>query len=96
MTSKVIDADSHILEPGDLWMEYIEPKYRDRALKIAEDEKGLEYLSVDGKPSWFAQGGTLGALGAIGQDATRIWNPGVSSGKTLCSPVATTLTNGSR
>ena len=29
-----VDADGHILEPPDLWETYIEPKYRDRALRI--------------------------------------------------------------
>ena len=75
-TTPYIDVDGHILEPADLWLNYIEPKYRDRTLKIAEDEHGLEYLSVDGKPSWFAQGGTLGALGAIGQDVNPFLEPG--------------------
>ena len=29
----VIDADGHILEPPDLWETYLEPKYRDRAIR---------------------------------------------------------------
>ena len=49
--ARYIDVDGHILEPGGIWEEYIEPKYRDRALKILKDDKGLEYLSIDGKPS---------------------------------------------
>ena len=78
MTSQTpyIDVDGHILEPASLWVDYIESKYRDRTLRILEDDKGLEYLSVDGKPSWFAQGGTLGALGAIGQDVNPFLEPG--------------------
>ena len=75
-TARYIDVDGHILEPADLWVQYIEPKFRDRALKILEDDNGLEYLSVDGKPSWFAQGGTLGAVGAIGQDVEPFLEPG--------------------
>lgn len=27
----MIDADCHVMEPGDLWQKYIEPRYRDRA-----------------------------------------------------------------
>ena len=30
----VIDCDGHILEPPDLWERYLEPNYRDRALRI--------------------------------------------------------------
>ena len=75
-TTPYIDVDGHILEPANLWMDYVEPKFRDRTLKIAEDDQGLEYLSIDGKPSWFAQGGTLGAMGAIGQDVNPFLEPG--------------------
>ena len=73
---RYIDVDGHILERHGLWEDYIEPKYRARALKILEDEEGLEYLSVDGQPSWFFRGGTLGALGAIGQDVQPFREPG--------------------
>ena len=29
-----VDADGHILEPPDLWDEYLESKYKDPALRI--------------------------------------------------------------
>ena len=41
-----IDADGHVLEPGDLWDTYIEARYRDRALRIKRDQDGLEYLEI--------------------------------------------------
>jgi hypothetical protein len=28
-----VDADGHILEPPDLWETYIDPQFRDRALR---------------------------------------------------------------
>lgn len=28
---RIIDADCHVVEPGDLWEKYIEPRFRDRA-----------------------------------------------------------------
>ena len=71
-----IDVDGHIAEPPSLWQDYIEPNYRDRTLRILEDEGGLEFLSIDGTASWFGRGGTLGALCAIGQDATPFLTPG--------------------
>ena len=40
------------------------------------DEDGLEYLNVDGKKSYFGRGGSLGALGAIGQDVRPYLEPG--------------------
>ena len=44
-----VDADGHILEPPDLWETYLEPKYRDRALRIVPDENGLEELEIGGE-----------------------------------------------
>jgi len=37
-----VDADGHILEPPDLWERYLEPAYRDRALRSKRDDRGLE------------------------------------------------------
>ena len=45
-----VDADGHILEPPDLWETYIEPEYRDRALRIVLDDNGLEALEIGGQP----------------------------------------------
>ena len=56
---RIVDSDSHIFEPVDLWEKNLEPKYRNRALGIRRDESGLEYLIVDGKKSTGYQGGQL-------------------------------------
>jgi len=39
----VIDCDGHILEPPDLWERYLEPRFRDRALRIRVGDDGYEY-----------------------------------------------------
>jgi hypothetical protein len=36
----IVDADGHVLEPADTWLTYIDPQYRDRAIRIASDEQG--------------------------------------------------------
>lgn len=62
-----VDADGHILEPPTLWEEYIDPAFRDRALRIRIDENGLEELEIDGRRSQMSRRGfpaTLGAMGA--------------------------------
>jgi len=66
MDIKTVDVDGHIMEPADLWEKNLEPKYRDRALRIAKDEEGLEYLEIDGKPCELLRGGTLASFGAAG------------------------------
>ncbi len=62
-----VDADGHILEPPTLWEEYIDPEFRDRALRFRIDENGLEELEIDGRRSRMSRAGfpaTLGAMGA--------------------------------
>ena len=60
-----IDADGHVLEPPDLWERYIDPAFRDRALRIRSDDQGLEYLEIGGVPSRLLRGGMLASLGAM-------------------------------
>ena len=67
MTTKIIDADSHILEPPDLWLTYLEPELRDRAMRVKTDAQGLEYLEVDGKPASGIKGGMLANIAGAGR-----------------------------
>src|SRR5438105_383611 len=62
----VIDCDGHILEPPDLWESYLEPAYRDRALRIRVGDDGFEHLEIDGRRSTIARPGQLGTLGGMG------------------------------
>jgi len=66
-----IDADGHVLEPGDLWENYLEDKYKARALRIRVDDEGYEYLEIDQRPSQRTVRGSLGILGAMGDDDLR-------------------------
>jgi predicted TIM-barrel fold metal-dependent hydrolase len=61
------DADGHVLEPATLWEDYLEASYRDRAMRIRVDDKGFEYLEIDGRPSERNSNGSLGLLGAMGE-----------------------------
>jgi predicted TIM-barrel fold metal-dependent hydrolase len=61
-----VDADGHILEPPDLWETHLEPRYRDRALRIELDEHGLEELWIGGQRSLMSRGGFASTLGAMG------------------------------
>jgi uncharacterized protein len=73
----IVDADGHVLEPGDAYVRYVDPKYRDRALRIGRDEDGLETLFVDGRPFRLPTiRGRTGAIGGIGMDRKRLQTPG--------------------
>ena len=61
----VIDADGHILEPLDLWDNYMDPKFRDRAPRLViENESGKEKLDVEGQLLGSQQG--MGGIGGVG------------------------------
>ena len=69
---KIVDSDSHVLEPADLWEKNLEPKYRSRALCMGWDDRGFEYLSVDGRASVGYRGPEL-AAGLAGVGRSREW-----------------------
>jgi uncharacterized protein len=46
--NRVIDADSHVLEPPDMWRQYLEREFRDKAPYFIKDEQGGEHLVTDG------------------------------------------------
>ena len=64
----VADADGHIMEPGDLWKENLEPRYRDRAMQVTRGDDGLDYLEIDGRGSEVLNG-ALGGLGTLDEGA---------------------------
>ena len=66
MPGPVIDIDSHIWENLPLMAEYLDPKYRDLALSIEVDERGLEYMSVEGRMphNLFLREGRFGRMAA--------------------------------
>jgi predicted TIM-barrel fold metal-dependent hydrolase len=72
----VVDSDGHILEPPDLWEKYLEPKYRDRAIRLRHDRRGWEYFEIAGEMSRTLRGGALGALGGAYQDPRELLTPG--------------------
>jgi uncharacterized protein len=74
-TQSVIDADGHVLEPADTWLKYLDPRYRDRAIRIARDEQGYEVLLIDGQPLKTLRG-QLGALGGIDMDTAKLLTRG--------------------
>jgi predicted TIM-barrel fold metal-dependent hydrolase len=71
-TLNVIDADGHVLEPPDLWVRYIDPKFRDRAPRLFTDKDGNEVFMAGDQPLTKPGGGSegerpakLGVLGGV-------------------------------
>jgi predicted TIM-barrel fold metal-dependent hydrolase len=68
---KLISADSHIVEPPDMYSARIEPKFRDRAPRMErrKTEGGREY------DAWMINGMQVGTLGAVMQAGQRFEDP---------------------
>jgi len=47
---KAIDGNSHFIGPLDLFERYIDPLFRDRALRVETDQTGVFTMIVDRKP----------------------------------------------
>ena len=63
-----VDCDGHILEPPNLWEEYLESKWKPRAIRIRRDEDNLEFLEIDGKPHNALVKGIPGIVASIETD----------------------------
>ena len=66
----VVDMDSHVMEPPDLWDNYLEPKYRDRSISIRVNKDGLEELVVDNQ---VLLAGRLAVLGGVDHYAPELF-----------------------
>ena len=43
-----ISADSHVVEPPNCYVDFIDPKYRDRAPRIVTQPDGSDAFHIDG------------------------------------------------
>src|SRR6266704_149366 len=68
---KLISADSHIVEPPDMYTSRIAPKFRDHVPKMERRKtpKGREY------DAWVLEGQQVGTLGAVMQAGQRFEDP---------------------
>ena len=72
MTSKkIISADSHVIEPPNLWLDYIEPDFKSRA-PHCERENDKDVFKCDGGVSLIQ----VGAVSAAGRPVDEVSNLG--------------------
>ncbi len=74
MIKKPISADSHITEPPHCYVDYIDPKFRDRAPRIQRIDKIGDAFIVDGMGSPVP----MGLVAAAGKDSAEITTDGVA------------------
>jgi predicted TIM-barrel fold metal-dependent hydrolase len=63
----LVDADGHVLEPPDLWARYVDPPWRDRAIRVRRGADGRDRLEIDGRPASLTTPEMLGGLGGMGR-----------------------------
>lgn len=68
----VVDADGHVMEPGTLWHDYVDPEFRERCLRLVRDAEDGDKLLINGKPSTLIR--RLGGVRAAPGDEVADWN----------------------
>jgi len=86
----LIDADGHVLEPGDLWPRYIEPLYRDRAIRVRRGPDGRDFLEIDGRPAQLTTPEMLGGFGGMGKTLEELATASLSGHYAENAPPAAT------
>ena len=61
--SRIISADSHMLEPPDLWTTRLDRKFRDQAPHVEDNERGSYFVAPGLKPSPVSLGFGAGRSG---------------------------------
>ncbi len=85
-TSLVVDCDSHVMEPPDLWERYLEPEFRNRAIRITRDPAdGMEVLLIDNQP---LLRGVLAGLGGANLERSKLFVPGAVPYLEGCPPAS--------
>jgi uncharacterized protein len=67
VTPAVVDADGHVLEPPDVWVRYVDPAWRERAIRVAPQPDGRDALLIDGRPARLTTPQMLGGFGGMGK-----------------------------
>lgn len=86
----LVDADSHVLEPPDLWARYVEPRFRERAVRVARTDAGNDVLLVDGRPAKLTTPEMLGDFGGMGRTLEEQANAALSGRYADNAPTAAT------
>jgi predicted TIM-barrel fold metal-dependent hydrolase len=73
---RIVSADSHMMEPADLWQERLDNKYKDRAPRVIEGYEGKKgyFFKVEGIRPFPVAGGF--AAGNKPEDLPKAWEKG--------------------
>jgi predicted TIM-barrel fold metal-dependent hydrolase len=88
-----IDADGHVLEPPDIWARYVEPRWRERAIRVARQPDGSDALLIDGRPAALTTPAMLGGFGGMGRTIEELAAATLSGRYAENAPAASTDPN---
>jgi len=86
---RVVDADGHVLEPPDVWARYVEPGYRERAIRVRRDADG-DVLEIDGRPARLTTRAMLTGFGGMGKTIEELAAAALSGHYAENAPAAAT------
>ncbi len=86
----VVDADGHVLEPGNVWERYIDPAYRARAMRVRRRSDGRDFLEIDGYPARLTTSEMLGGFGGMGKSLEELATASLSGQYAENAPAAAT------
>jgi len=85
---RIVDADCHILEPPDIWTNWLPKTYQDKAPKLVKDAQGGDAWQT-------AVGGEPDPIGLVATPASRSTSSAGSASPTRRpGPVVTTASSG--
>jgi len=87
---RTIDADGHVLEPGDVWERYIDPAYRARAMRVRRGADGRDFLEIEGRPARLTTPEMLGGFGGMGKSLEELATASLSGQYAENAPAAAT------
>jgi predicted TIM-barrel fold metal-dependent hydrolase len=86
----VVDADGHVLEPADVWERYVDPAYRERAIRVRRNADGRDFLEIDGRPARLTTPEMLGGFGGMGKSIEELAVAALSGRYAENAPAAAT------
>ena len=72
MSYKAISADSHVTEPPNLYLDFIDPKFRDRAPHVVRDPNRGDIFVIEGMKSTIP----ISLVAAAGKDPSELKTTG--------------------
>ena len=69
--ARIIDADTHVMEPCSVYVDHIDPRRRDDAIRVEPDDRGWPWLTWRGRRLHFLDEHVPGRVDSVGERRRR-------------------------